>query len=120
MIIYFQTSEIQNILSRDTAILGPDGCVLELSSDEKCDTPLQFSENNNTSALLENIATNTNLICSICDTKFATKKTLTFHMKSLHTPNRIVYPCPSCDNLFPSTWGVYRHLVKGKIIFNLH
>ncbi|XP_057339111.1 zinc finger protein 800 [Microplitis mediator] len=100
-----QTTELQNLLSRDTAILGPDGQIVELSTDEKSSDSLQyFKYPDNTE--------NENLVCSICNINFSTKKTLTFHIKSLHTPNRLVYPCTCCNSLFPSTWGVYRHLVK--------
>jgi len=48
--------------------------------------------------------------------KFATKKTLTFHIKTLHTPERLCYPCPYCTNIFTNTWSVHRHLRKGIII----
>ncbi|XP_034941150.1 zinc finger protein 800 [Chelonus insularis] len=106
-----QTTELQTILSRDTAILGPDGQVIEVGIDEKCDDPLQFSERQG-NILNNDIISNDNLVCSICNTRFSTKKTLKFHMKSLHTSDRLVYPCPSCTSLFPSSWGVYRHLLK--------
>ncbi|KAG8036337.1 hypothetical protein G9C98_003660 [Cotesia typhae] len=95
-----QTIELQSILSRDTAVLGPDGSILAFSNDGKVDNKDIDKVSNH------------NLVCSTCNVKFATKKTLTFHIKSLHTPNRLVYPCPCCPSLFPSTWGVYRHLVK--------
>ncbi|XP_011303534.1 uncharacterized protein [Fopius arisanus] len=106
-----QANEVQNILSRNTAVLGPDGQLIEVSHLEKSDSPLQFLDNPEDS-LSSTSSAETNLICSLCDAKFATKKTLTFHMKSLHTPHRMVYPCPCCESLFTNPWGVYRHLYK--------
>ncbi|XP_015119794.1 uncharacterized protein LOC107043012 [Diachasma alloeum] len=106
-----QANEVQNILSRDTAVLGPDGHLIEVNHLEKPDSPLQFHDHPEDS-LSSTSSGDTNLTCSVCDAKFATKKTLTFHMKSLHTPHRMVYPCPCCESLFTNPWGVYRHLYK--------
>ncbi|XP_044010706.1 putative uncharacterized protein DDB_G0281251 [Aphidius gifuensis] len=104
-----QTSEIQNILECDTAVLGPDGHLIEINTFEKITRPKPIftkKDDDKTTAL------NTSLTCSLCNSKFSTKKTLTFHMKSLHTPHRMVYPCPLCSTLFTNPWGVYRHLFK--------
>ncbi|XP_063978252.1 zinc finger protein 800 isoform X2 [Diachasmimorpha longicaudata] len=106
-----QANEVQSILSRNTAVLGPDGQLIEVNHLEKPDSPLQFHDHPEDS-LSSTSSGDTNLVCSVCDAKFATKKTLTFHMKSLHTPHRMVYPCPCCESLFTNPWGVYRHLYK--------
>ncbi|XP_012271461.1 uncharacterized protein LOC105694899 isoform X2 [Orussus abietinus] len=104
-----QISELQEMMNQSTAILGTDGRILEANYVEKSDNPLQCCMDNE----ISNESVNTqNLVCSICKAKFATKKTLTFHMKSLHVSNRMCYPCPCCSSTFANTWSVYRHLFK--------
>ena len=54
------------------------------------------------------------LIFIVGNSWFATRKTLSHHMKSLHVTFRMCYPCPCCKSTFSNTWSVYRHLYKGK------
>lgn len=53
-----------------------------------------------------------NFHCKICNQKFLTDKTLTFHIKYKHNSSKLVYQCPLCSNTFANTWGVFRHLFK--------
>lgn len=88
-----QVMEIHSILNTNEAILGPDGKVFTFKSDI-----------NNTSAR--------KLICTVCNLKFATKKTLTHHVKYKHNDTRLIYICPNCKDSFANAWCVFRHLYK--------
>ncbi|XP_050447123.1 zinc finger protein 800 [Cataglyphis hispanica] len=79
---------------------------------EKSDSPIQMDMSDEENELLAHRLPTNNLACTICNAKFSTKKTLTFHMKTLHTSKRICYPCPCCTSTFANTWSVYRHLYK--------
>ncbi|XP_011173384.1 uncharacterized protein LOC105205655 isoform X2 [Solenopsis invicta] len=81
---------------------------------EKSDSPIQrnMSDEDEESELLIYRLPMNNLSCSLCNAKFSTRKTLTVHMKTLHTFKRLCYPCPCCANTFANTWSVYRHLYK--------
>lgn len=85
--------EIHHILNSNEAILAPDGKVFTFKSDIN-DTAGQ------------------KLICTICNLKFSTKKTLTHHIKYKHNDTRLVYVCPECKDDFANAWCVFRHLYK--------
>ncbi|GJQ73029.1 hypothetical protein Trydic_g1663 [Trypoxylus dichotomus] len=86
-----EVMEIHSILSSNEAILTSDGKVFTFRSDIN-DTDGQ------------------KLICTICNLKFATKKTLTHHIKYKHNDTRLVYICPECKDSFANAWCVFRHL----------
>lgn len=81
--------EIHHILDNNEAILGKDGRVV-VSEYEK----------------------NTNFMCTICNHRFSTKKTLTYHIKYKHNNTRLLYQCPECHDTFANAWSVFRHLYK--------
>lgn len=56
-----------------------------------------------------NIKTKT---CLVCNTKFATVKSLNYHMRSHHGETRRVHPCPKCSTKFMHMWGLTRHLKR--------
>ncbi|XP_020281413.1 zinc finger protein 800 [Pseudomyrmex gracilis] len=80
---------------------------------EKSDNPIQADMSDEENKLLAYRLSSVNtLACSICNAKFSSKKTLTFHMKSLHASKRKCYSCPFCRSTFTNIWSVYRHLSK--------
>lgn len=102
-----QVNELDNILSRDIAVLQSDGNFkIKSSVTEEVDNVIQISDDDDNSD-------NTNVLkCKICDMQFSTQKTLKFHMKYKHVESRLVYPCPDCLEIFSTSWSVYRHLFK--------
>lgn len=82
-------------MGKDEAVLGSDGKLFTLQATNKSAT-----------------ACKTELICPECKLKFATKKTLTYHVKYKHNKTRRVFVCPDCKGNFSNAWGVYRHLFK--------
>ncbi|KAH9635675.1 hypothetical protein HF086_003399 [Spodoptera exigua] len=102
-----QVNELDNILSRDIAVLQSDGNFKVKSSvSEESDNVIQISDdedNNDVTDILK---------CKICDIQFSTQKTLKFHMNYKHVETRLVYPCPDCLEIFSTSWSVYRHLFK--------
>lgn len=123
------------MLSRDTAVLGPDGQLLNVKNisrtDEPCGSEMDTESNLNSTS-------GTHLTCSACESMsriifsssvhtfdnhmhnvlpgnatFSTKKTLTFHVKSKHMAHQMNYPCPCCTSVFTNRASVHRHLVKG-------
>ncbi|KAG7199890.1 hypothetical protein KM043_014336 [Ampulex compressa] len=106
-----QLAELESMAKRTTVILGPDGRYLENGQLEKSDSPVQiYSDEENES--MTNFFQMKSLTCAICNARFSTKKTLTVHMKTLHTSHRMCYPCPCCSSTFANTWSVHRHLFK--------
>ncbi|XP_076749952.1 uncharacterized protein LOC143422873 [Xylocopa sonorina] len=89
------------------AVLGPNGQVLQSSQELNNTTIIQTDKNDDINTFCEN-----ELVCSICNAKFSTKKTLAVHTRTLHTSHRLCYPCPCCSTTFANTWSVYRHLFK--------
>ncbi|XP_017788542.1 PREDICTED: zinc finger protein 800 [Habropoda laboriosa] len=104
-----QVMELNNI-SEQTAVLGPNGQLVQPSQELISNTVTQICDNEG-SAIHEN-----DLVCSICTflliKNFIFKKTLAVHTKTLHTSHRLCYPCPCCSSTFANTWSVYRHLFK--------
>ncbi|XP_035438388.2 uncharacterized protein LOC118268165 [Spodoptera frugiperda] len=102
-----QVNELDNILSRDIAVLQSDGNFKVKSTvTEESDNVIQISDDEDNSDI-------TNILkCKICDMQFSTQKTLKFHMKYKHVETRLVYPCPDCLEIFSTSWSVYRHLFK--------
>ncbi|XP_053603651.1 uncharacterized protein LOC128671311 [Plodia interpunctella] len=100
-----QVTELDNILSRDKAILMSDGKFKTQSSTPDLENVIQISDD-------EENEDGGNLKCKICDQQFSTIKTLKFHMKYKHLESRLVYPCPDCLEIFSTSWSVYRHLFK--------
>ncbi|CAB3237989.1 unnamed protein product [Arctia plantaginis] len=101
-----QVKELDNILSRDTAVMQSDGNFkIKSSGAIEPDNVIQISDDE------DNDGTNI-LKCKICDMQFSTQKTLKFHMKYKHVETRLVYPCPDCLEIFSTSWSVYRHLFK--------
>ncbi|KAK4301668.1 hypothetical protein Pmani_026197 [Petrolisthes manimaculis] len=52
------------------------------------------------------------LLCRLCNTRFATQKTLSVHQRSHHGLERCVYACPICHTPFLSMWAVVKHLQR--------
>ncbi|XP_043250988.1 zinc finger protein 800 [Colletes gigas] len=95
-----QAMELKNMISGQTAVLGPDGQVLQSTQEKN-------NSNEDSGQICE-----TELNCSTCGAKFSTRKTLAVHTRTLHTSRRLCYPCPCCSSTFANTWSVYRHLFK--------
>ena len=102
-----QVTELKDMISGQTAVLGPNGQVVQPT--KKLDT-INATESCNNEAITDVPANE--LKCCICDASFATKKTLAVHTRTLHTSYRLCYPCPCCSSTFANTWSVYRHLFK--------
>lgn len=101
-----QVKELDNILSKDVAVLQSDGKFkIKSSASTEADSVIQISDDEDNDH--RNI-----LKCKICDMQFSTQKTLKFHMKYKHVESRLVYPCPDCLEIFSTSWSVYRHLFK--------
>lgn len=92
-----EVMELHGIFSNDEAVLGPDGKVHSFAAESAASK--QFTPKNR-------------LICTICNQKFSTRKTLTYHVKYKHNSTRMVYPCPVCKDQFANAWCVFRHLIK--------
>uniref|UniRef100_A0A1Y1MYT8 C2H2-type domain-containing protein n=1 Tax=Photinus pyralis TaxID=7054 RepID=A0A1Y1MYT8_PHOPY len=88
-----EVMEIHDILENNEAIIGSNGKIV-VPQGEKSD-------------VLKN-----NFMCVICNQKFSTKKTLTYHINYKHNDTRKVYQCTECTDTFANTWGVFRHLYK--------
>ncbi|XP_068219428.1 serine-rich adhesin for platelets [Palaemon carinicauda] len=52
------------------------------------------------------------LTCLLCNTRFATQKTLSVHQRSHHGFERCIYSCPICQASFLSMWAVVKHLQR--------
>ncbi|XP_056638296.1 uncharacterized protein LOC130446220 [Diorhabda sublineata] len=89
--------ELHKILDSDKAALGTDGKICSF----------QTGKLNSNSILPK-----TELMCSECNIKFSTRKTLSFHLKTKHNNSRLVYVCPDCKETYANAWSVYRHLFK--------
>lgn len=94
-----EVMELHDILSNKEAVLGPDGKV--------CPTETKKQSS-------ENFLLKSSFVCTICNQKFSTKKTLTYHVKYKHNGSRMVYQCPLCKDQFANAWCVFRHL------YNIH
>lgn len=92
-----EVMELHGIFSKDEAVLGPDGKIHPFEAENA--PSRQFTPKNN-------------LICTICNQKFSTRKTLTYHVKYKHNSTRMVYQCPVCTDQFANAWCVFRHLYK--------
>lgn len=92
-----EVMELHGVFSNDEAVLGPDGKIHPFEAESRATR--QF-------------VPKTNLICTICNQKFSTRKTLTYHIKYKHNSTRMVYPCPVCKDQFANAWCVFRHLYK--------
>ncbi|XP_076252461.1 uncharacterized protein LOC143191361 isoform X2 [Rhynchophorus ferrugineus] len=92
-----EVMEIHKILQNDVPVLDSEGkvCGFTNSKTEKSSTYPK-----------------SDISCSKCKQKFATQKSLTNHIKSVHNPSRIVYVCPTCKDTFANPWCVYRHLLR--------
>ncbi|XP_063377257.1 uncharacterized protein LOC134664506 isoform X1 [Cydia fagiglandana] len=105
-----QVQEINNMISRDNAVLQRDGSFNVQSSQnadktEDSDNVIQISDDEDSDE--DGVPK-----CKICDMQFSTQKTLKFHMKYKHLESRLVFPCPDCLEIFSTSWSVYRHLFK--------
>lgn len=92
-----EVMEIHGILDSDEAVLGNDGKICNFQTNKLKTNP--------------NVP-KTYLICTECNMRFSTKKTLSFHLKNKHNDTRLVYVCPDCKETFSNSWCVYRHLYK--------
>ncbi|XP_015512892.2 zinc finger protein 800 [Neodiprion pinetum] len=106
-----QIIELQNMIGRNTAVVYSKDEAMDTNLLEKSDSPLQIYGSDDEQAESAE-SKSQSLVCSVCNAKFATRKTLTYHMKSLHVSYRKCYPCPCCNSTFANTWSVYRHLFK--------
>lgn len=91
-----EVMEIHSIFDQNEAVLGSNGEILSLNNKEKYNK--QTLKND--------------FVCTECNTKFSTKKTLAYHIKCKHSHCRLVYPCPLCKDNLSNPWSVYRHLLK--------
>lgn len=114
-----QVVELHNMMSANEATLGPDGQIEMLNIEGTTLASIQNTGGSGAVVRKKDGAPNNktgsskeNHVCSICSTRFSTRKTLNHHMKSLHVTFRMCYPCPCCKNTFCNTWSVYRHLYK--------
>ncbi|XP_053983949.1 LOW QUALITY PROTEIN: zinc finger protein 800 [Hylaeus volcanicus] len=98
-----QVKEQKDMISKQTAVLGPDGQVLQ--SNQECN-------GNNRNNGEGDYTSETEVVCSTCGARFSTKKTLAVHTRRMHTSHKLCYLCPCCSNTFANTWSVYRHLFK--------
>ena len=89
--------EIHGIFNTNEAVIGPNGKIIDFKMDKNVDS--------------SNIPKQ-DLLCNICNVKFASKKTLTYHIKYKHNKTRMLYVCPECKDTFANAWGVFRHLYK--------
>lgn len=89
--------ELHGLFGSDEAVLSSTG-EIDLLKTEKINEKPTKPENS--------------LICTICNQKFSTKKTLTYHIKYKHNGTQIVYSCPDCKDTFANAWCVFRHLYK--------
>lgn len=89
--------ELHGLLNNDEVVLSSQGTVDEMKTKEINDKP--------------NIPEN-RLICTVCNQKFSTRKTLSYHIKYKHNGTRIIFPCPDCKDTFANAWCVFRHLYK--------
>ncbi|KAG5871156.1 hypothetical protein JTB14_020190 [Gonioctena quinquepunctata] len=92
-----EVMEIHGILDSDEAVLGSDGKICSFRTNKINSNPT-IPKNE--------------LICTECNMKFSTKKTLMFHLRNKHNNTRLVYVCPDCKDTFANAWCVYRHLYK--------
>lgn len=89
--------ELHKILDSDKAVLGADGKICNFQTNKL-----------NTNSILPK----TELICSECNIRFSSRKTLSFHLKTKHNNSRLVYVCPDCKETYANAWSVFRHLFK--------
>ncbi|XP_054267472.1 uncharacterized protein LOC128989583 isoform X2 [Macrosteles quadrilineatus] len=94
-----QVQELQNLLSKNEVVLGPDGRVLQNGLSDLHQAEVEQDQGSD-------------LMCTDCNIKFSNRKTLTKHKRHFHELIRISYSCPCCKNYFANPWGVYRHLYK--------
>lgn len=92
------------MISGQTAVLNSNGQLVHSIEESN-------SNNRTESSNAEEIS-RTPEVCTICNARFSTKKTLAVHTKTLHTSHRLCFPCPFCSATFANTWSVYRHLFK--------
>ncbi|XP_047485975.1 uncharacterized protein LOC125037050 isoform X1 [Penaeus chinensis] len=52
------------------------------------------------------------IICRLCNTRFATQKTLSVHQRTQHGYERNIYCCPICQTTFLNILSVVKHLQK--------
>ncbi|XP_022119850.2 uncharacterized protein LOC110996481 [Pieris rapae] len=100
-----QVTELDNILSKENAVMQSDGNFKVQNNSEEIENVIQISDDEDNSCMQE-------LKCRHCDQQFSTRKTLKFHIKTKHEASRLVYPCPDCLEIFSTSWSVYRHLFK--------
>ncbi|CAG9859186.1 unnamed protein product [Phyllotreta striolata] len=93
-----EVMEIHGILDTNEAVLGPDGKVCNFQTNKLRSSNPHIPKNS--------------IVCSECNIKFSTKKTLAYHLKKKHNNTRLVHICPDCKDSFSSAWCVYRHLYK--------
>ncbi|XP_047526008.1 zinc finger protein 800 [Pieris napi] len=100
-----QVTELDNILSKENAVMQSDGNFKVQNNSEEIENVIQISDDEDNSCMQQ-------LKCRICDQQFSTRKTFKFHVKTKHEASRLVYPCPDCLEIFSTSWSVYRHLFK--------
>ncbi|CAF4812808.1 unnamed protein product [Pieris macdunnoughi] len=100
-----QVTELDNILSKENAVMQSDGNFKVQNNSEEMENVIQISDDEDNSCMQQ-------LKCRICDQQFSTRKTFKFHIKTKHEASRLVYPCPDCLEIFSTSWSVYRHLFK--------
>ncbi|XP_032682114.1 zinc finger protein 800 [Odontomachus brunneus] len=104
--------KLQNIMKQNNTTLEHKNYIKNKNQLEKNDSPIQANPSNEGDKLPLDRTLSNSLICAICNANFSTKKTLTFHVKTLHTSQRTCYTCPCCASTFANTWSVHRHLFK--------
>ncbi|XP_058443130.1 uncharacterized protein LOC131425333 [Malaya genurostris] len=120
-----QVHELENLVSNDNTVLGPDGKVVESTVIPPLALPVIYDPSNQYFQPIElgsrsngdEVQHNTNsgenptvYRCQECNLQFDTKNMLTLHIEMKHTPSTFVYSCPSCTRTFLQPGSVIRHL----------
>ncbi|CAK1546021.1 unnamed protein product [Leptosia nina] len=100
-----EVTELDNILSRENAVMQNDGKFKVQGTNEESENVIQISDDDDNDSIED-------LKCKLCDQHFSSQKTLKSHIKIKHLESRLVYPCPDCLEIFSTCWSVYRHLFK--------
>ncbi|CAG9765168.1 unnamed protein product [Ceutorhynchus assimilis] len=92
-----QVMENYKKLENDVPVLDPEGKICGYTSNKIYN---------------QSLFPKCNVSCHTCSQKFATRKSLNNHVKSIHSPSRLLYFCPSCKETLANPRCVYRHLLR--------
>ncbi|XP_066980966.1 uncharacterized protein [Macrobrachium rosenbergii] len=95
--------EASNSKSGLTVAINQNGEIVKTASGEIMSMDVDQSSSHSDSK---------DLTCLLCNTRFATQKTLSVHQRSHHGFERCIYSCPICQASFLSMWAVVKHLQR--------